>query len=118
MNLDRTPAHLMDMLGFVLELQGLIVSLDESSFAKQRVLCLAVEKLFLNLGEAAVRAGPASAEFPEIPWRRIIGLRNILAHGYEQVAHEILYQTILTELPPLAENLRIALKKFESNQGY
>jgi len=114
MNLDRTPAHLMDMLGFVEELQSLIVALDEREFASQRVLCLAVEKLFLNLGEAAVRVGDASAQFPQIPWRRIIGLKNILAHGYEQVAHEILYQTIVTELPPLAENLRTVLKKFDS----
>ncbi|WP_082836538.1 HepT-like ribonuclease domain-containing protein [Acidovorax sp. GW101-3H11] len=38
---------------------------------------------------------------PDIPWRKVIGLRNILAHGYEQVAHEILFKTIADDLPAL-----------------
>jgi uncharacterized protein with HEPN domain len=37
----------------------------------------------------------------DIPWRRIIGRRNLLAHGYEQVAHEVLFKTIADDLPAL-----------------
>lgn len=110
MSMDRTPAHLVDMLGFAQELQTLTAGLSSSEFIGQRVLCLAVEKLFINLGEAAVRVGADSARYPEIPWRRIIGLRNILAHGYEQVAHEILYQTIVQELPAVIVKLHEALQ--------
>lgn len=46
---------------------------------------------------------------PDIPWRKVIGLRNILAHGYEQVAHEILFKTITHDLPALEAALRHAL---------
>ncbi|MBN9340217.1 MAG: DUF86 domain-containing protein [Comamonadaceae bacterium] len=46
---------------------------------------------------------------PDIPWRKVIGLRNILAHGYEQVAHEILFKTITDDLPALEAALRHAL---------
>lgn len=53
MNLDRLPAHLHDMRGFVRELRGLLVGMDVHAFLGNRVLCLAVEKLFINLGEAA-----------------------------------------------------------------
>ena len=110
MSTDRIPAHLADMLGFSDELQSLVVGLGPAEFQNQRVLCLAVEKLFINLGEAAARMGDSSVQFPQIPWRHIIGLRNILAHGYEQVAHEILYQTIVQELPALSRSLRDALQ--------
>ena len=33
-----------------------------------------------------------------MPWRQIIGLRNILAHGYEQVDHETLFRTVRIDL--------------------
>ena len=57
MTLDRKPAHFTDMLGFVCELRSLIKGLSLADFSKNRVLCLAVEKLFINLGEAAYRLG-------------------------------------------------------------
>lgn len=110
MSTHRAPAHLADMLGFAQELQSLVAGLSCSEFVNQRVLCPAVEKLFINLGEAAVRLGADNAHYPEIPWRRIIGLRNIIAHGYEQVAHEILYQTIVQELPNVSASLHHALQ--------
>ncbi|MBP9903488.1 MAG: DUF86 domain-containing protein [Verrucomicrobia bacterium] len=99
---DRTPAHLTDMLQFVRELRSLVNGLTATEFAGNRILCLAVEKLFINLGEAAYRVGDQRAgEMPDISWRRIIGLRNLLAHGYEQVAHEVLFKTIADDLPAL-----------------
>lgn len=110
MKVDRTPAHLADMLQFAQELQALVQGMDAETVSRNRVLCLAIEKLFINLGEAASRVDvSSSAAMPDIPWRRIIGLRNILAHGYEQVAHEILHRTIVDELPALTASLKSRL---------
>ena len=107
MILDRTPAHLTDMLGFVCELRSLVDGLSLADFSKNRVLCLAVEKLSINLGEAAYRlGGEASKTMPGVPWRQITGLRNILAHGYDQVAHEVLFNTIINDLPAVESSLR------------
>ena len=53
MILDRNLAHLADMLRFTQELRSLAVGHTQDSFTRQRILCLAVEKLFINLGEAA-----------------------------------------------------------------
>lgn len=113
MTVDRTPAHLADMLQFVQELRGLVIGLDVEAFIRQRVLCLAVEKLFINVGEAAYRIDEAvRAQLPDIPWRQVIGLRNILAHGYEAVAHEILFKTIQDELPALENAVTAALARY------
>lgn len=101
MTVDRTPAHLTDMLQFVQELRGLALGLDVDAFTRQRVLCLAVEKLFINVGEAAYRVDEAArAQLPGIPWRQVIGLHNILAHGYEAVAYEILFKPSRMTCPP------------------
>ncbi len=107
MTLDRKPAHLIDMLGFVCELRSLIKGLSLADFSKNRVLCLALVKLFINLGEAAYRLGEeASKTMPGVPWRQITGLRNISAHGYDQVAHEVLFNTIINDLPAVESSLR------------
>jgi uncharacterized protein with HEPN domain len=114
MSLARLPAHLHDMRSFARELRSLLDGVAVEAFLENRVLCLAVEKLFINLGEAAFRAGDeGSRHWPSVPWRQVIGLRNILAHGYEQVAHEVLYRTVRDELPALESTLDAALSALE-----
>ena len=106
MTIDRTPAHLADMLQFVQELRGLLADQSLERFLANRVLCLATEKLFINLGEAASRIDVAQCgQMPHVPWRQVIGLRNILAHGYEQVEHETLFNTVTRDLPQLEDAL-------------
>lgn len=112
---DRLPAHLHDMRGFTRELRVLLAGMELQDFLAHRVLCLAVEKLFINLGEAAFRLGDEGPRrWPALPWRQVIGLRNILAHGYEQVAHEVLYRTVCDELPALESKLDAALATLDS----
>lgn len=51
------------------------------------------------------------AHSPEIPWAAIIGLRNILAHGYEAVLPERLWQTAAVSVPELLKHLDGAIEK-------
>lgn len=95
----RDLAHLADMIGFVRELRSMALAPSEAEFVADRIRCLAAEKLFINLGEASIRIGETTSRFSQVPWRRMIGLRNILAHGYNVIAHEVLYRTITIELP-------------------
>ncbi len=106
MSIDRTPAHLSDMLGFVQELRDISATHSLETFTSDRILCLATEKLFINLGEAAQRVPEAErAGMAAIPWRQMIGLRNILAHGYERIDQETLYHTASGELVAVEREL-------------
>jgi uncharacterized protein with HEPN domain len=110
--IDRSPAHLSDMLAFVRELRALLLERSLAQYQSDRVRNLAVEKLFINLGEAALRlAETQRARISGVPWRQIVGLRNILAHGYEQVDHETLYRTVTTELGDVEAALADALAR-------
>jgi len=62
----------------------------------------AIERSIEIIGEAARRVSPEfAAAHPEIPWRQIIGQRNILAHEYGQISHELLFKTATTDVPAL-----------------
>ncbi len=72
------------------------------------------ERCLEMIGEAARRV---SSEFqekhPEIPWREIIGQRNILAHEYGEIDYEILYRTAKEDIPALIDILGELLPPLE-----
>jgi uncharacterized protein with HEPN domain len=45
------------------------------------------------------------ALYPDIPWPHIVGLRNRLIHGYDDVDLDILGQIITQDLSPLIATL-------------
>ena len=72
-----------------------------------RGLQLILERLFEILGEALYRLRNVDeAAFQQITdGHRIIGTRNLLAHGYDIVDHEILWAAVQSSLKHLEEDL-------------
>jgi len=71
---------------------------------------LALERALEVIGEAANRVPKETREaLTQIPWAAIIGLRNILAHAYDDVRDEILVNVVRDNLPDLIEQLDRAL---------
>ncbi|UCG42763.1 MAG: DUF86 domain-containing protein [candidate division WOR-3 bacterium] len=65
---------------------------DCSRFEQDRMLRSAVERQFLILGKAARQVSEAFRKaHPEVPWRGLVGLRNVLAHEYGEVLVERLW---------------------------
>jgi len=58
------------------------------------------------LGEAANRIGQEfQEEHPEIPWSSIIGTRNVIVHGYDQIKLQIVWDILTKDLPSLKNKL-------------
>ena len=89
---NRDKAYLWDMLRAADEARELCRGLTFESVEGDRRTLLALERLMELVGEAARRV---SEEFqrahPEIAWRKIIGLRNVLAHEYGSINHRRLF---------------------------
>jgi uncharacterized protein with HEPN domain len=76
-----------------------------------RQLRLALTHLVEIVGEAAARVSPAGRQrWPAVPWVGIVGLRNRLIHGYDDVDLDILWDIILNDLPPLIDELQRILE--------
>ncbi len=64
------------------------------------------------LGEASKKIPePIRNAAPEIPWRRITGLRDILAHNYFGLDEGILWDVVTREVPRLLEPMRELTKR-------
>lgn len=67
-----------------------------------RQLVLALVKDVEIVGEAATQVTkPARQQLPEIPWERIVGMRNRLVHAYFDVNLDIVWNTVRGDLPEL-----------------
>jgi uncharacterized protein with HEPN domain len=70
------------------------------------MLRYAVERQIHVIGEAARRVSDTfSGNHPEIPWKGIIGLRNVLAHEYGEVLVERIWRVATERLPELVRAL-------------
>ena len=50
-----------------------------------------------------------SSNFPEIPWREIVGMRNRIVHGYFDLNAEIVLDAIRSGIPQLQEVIKKAI---------
>jgi len=111
---DRDAACLWDMLQAAKEVDDMMQDYDLAGFLENLMLQRAVERSLEIIGESARRVSPGGqAALVKIPWREIIGQRNILAHEYGQVDHELLFNTVAEDIPELIRNLEKSLPPVE-----
>jgi uncharacterized protein with HEPN domain len=48
-------------------------------------------------------------QYPAIAWADAVGMRNRIVHVYDDVDLNVLWDTIIDDLPPLISQLRAAL---------
>jgi uncharacterized protein with HEPN domain len=94
------------MLHTARDAAAIAAGLSENQLLRDRIRVLALERSMELIGEAARRVSDEFREkHPEIPWREMIGLRNILAHEYGRIDHARLYATAAKDLPGLIGTL-------------
>jgi uncharacterized protein with HEPN domain len=103
---ERDAAHFWDMLSAAREVRGIVRGVTRNAFLDDRIRIRALERALELVGEAARRvSAPGQLAHPEIPWRAVIGQRNLLAHEYGRIDHAILYETARKDIPALVKAL-------------
>ncbi len=104
--------YLEDILECIDKVSRYVAGLSFANFLKDEKTIDAVNRNLEIIGEAA-RNIPEQIKIkhPEIEWRGIIGLRNILIHEYYSLTLKIIWDIIQNELPILREQIKQVLLK-------
>lgn len=99
------------MLDAAREAIAILGAIRREDLPAQRVITLALVKSLEIIGEAAnrVSAGTRSSH-PDLPWRTAVGMRNRLIHAYFDIDHDVLWDTVTHDLPPLIRQLEKTLE--------
>jgi uncharacterized protein with HEPN domain len=104
--IERDAAHLWDMLDAAKRVRTFVAGVAWGAFQADELRLAAVERTLEIVGEAARRVSSAfQGAHPEIPWREIIGQRNVLAHEYGEVDPALVWKTASEDIPRLIEIL-------------
>jgi uncharacterized protein with HEPN domain len=99
-----TPASTLEDIAEAAEaIARYVHGVTSEDFARDDEKRSAVERQLFIIGEAVAHLpDEVTEQEPEIPWRRIVGLRNILAHGYWRIDEDELWDVAVNKVPPLA----------------
>lgn len=104
-HIDESINHVMDFL-------------EGKTFEEMKsdVMCFhAVVYNIMVIGEAAnMLTKDFRDEHPEIPWRDIIDMRNVLVHGYYVASPIFIWETYTKDLVFLKERVSLYIKELEN----
>ena len=103
----RDRGRLEDILKYAQNVNIIVSGITYEEFTKDIRIYYSVMKNVEVIGEAANMLTRHFREtHPELPWRQIISMRNVLVHGYAQVSDADLWQTATNDIQPLCEQIQ------------
>ena len=103
---ERDRAYLWDMREAAQDVIGFLKGIRYDDFVPNKMIRYAVERQLMVIGEAANHVSEVFQEkHPEIPWRQIIGQRNVLAHEYGDIKVDRIWSAATVNIPVLLKAL-------------
>lgn len=100
-------AFLWDMFDACELVARFIHDRSEADYTTDALVRSAVERQIEIIGEAARGLSDSlKAEHPEIPWRKIMAQRHVLAHEYGDVDPKLVWRVASVHIPVLHAQLR------------
>lgn len=96
-----------DIIEAIQRIQSYTAGYELSSFTADLKTVDAVVRNMKVIREAARHIPPEiETKYAFVPWAEMRGMRNILLHEYFGVNVEILWQTVVNDLPPVISTLQ------------
>ncbi|MBB6249760.1 HepT-like ribonuclease domain-containing protein [Nitrospirillum iridis] len=103
---------LLDILELIARIERQVATLDRQTFLNDMDVQDATAYRILAIGEASKDLDEAlKARHPQVPWRQVLGMRNLLIHEYFMRESAILWETVKVGLPTLADVCRVELAR-------
>lgn len=102
----QDAARIHDIIQAARAIASFIDGQTEDDYRKSLLLRSAVERQLEIIGEATRKISrPFQDQHPEIPWKKIVATRHILAHDYGMIKDDITWKIASVYVPDLLNRL-------------
>jgi uncharacterized protein with HEPN domain len=107
--------RLTDMARYAREAIEFLAGADRAAFENDRKTQAAVIRNVEVIGEAAAKVSPETrTRLPDVPWPAIVGMRNVLIHGYSDIKTWRVHEVVTNLLPELIASLERILGEHDT----
>lgn len=114
----KDDSNLWDMMDAAEAIEAFVSGRSLQDYLNDRMLGGAVERHLEIIGEAP---GKISQELrnlhPEIPWQKIVGLRNVLIHEYGDIDDVLVWEVASVHIPDLIGKLESLIPHPPTDDG-
>jgi|SRR3989338_8415543 len=105
--MEKDKIYLKHIHDSILAIESDLKGITFDKFSKNRLLQSAVIRELEIIGEAAKILSSDFKKFhPEIPWKKIMGMRDKLIHGYFSIELELVWEAAKEKIPELKNRVR------------
>lgn len=100
---ERVPKRLRDVRDASAEILDFTRGKTYDDYLGDRGLRLIVERLFEIIGEAMSQVRAEDPDLDDVvpEARQVVGMRNRIIHGYDVVRHDVVWDSVVNDVPPL-----------------
>jgi uncharacterized protein with HEPN domain len=103
---SRDQAYAEDIFASAKRISSYLAGTTLEQFLAHEMLQDAVLRRLTVIGEAATCLSPEFKRAnPEVPWKHVVGFRNLVVHRYWTVDLEIVWRILVDEVPILVQRL-------------
>ena len=111
---DAFLDYIEDILDATEKAEILVEDVAHTSFEEDFRINFAVVRALEIIGEAAKRLPLDVRErYPDIPWRGMAGMRDRIAHGYDRVDLQIVWDVVKLDIPRIKPQIKQVLQDYE-----
>ena len=112
--LERDKERLLHIMEAIDTIAGIPEQRNLRDLSTDKLFFWGVVKCIENIGEAANHLTKELCEqHPEVEWRLIVGMRNVMVHGYYQASPEDIWDTLCHDIPDLQAKISNILAEIE-----
>jgi len=108
--MNKDKAYVDDVLNAMRDVRAYVGNMSFEAFAADQMKVDATHRKLEIMGEATKRLSPALRDaHPEIPWKKMAGMRDKLIHGYDEIELDEVFNAVTVVIPPLIPKVEAIL---------